>query len=313
VDQADSLDQRPVALEAVYGAGSYALRVTPIGAVDALSPFTVQLLESNGQLEREPNDQYNQATPWNIANPITGRLAANTDKDFFTFLLESPRYLELSFTAPGSDKNFYLTLYKDSDQNEIDGLTVTSGKNTSIHMGLGMGRYYLKVTGNGTDVDTTHPYPLTLKDSSQTNLEIESNNTIKVANAIEKDATKKGRIYSSTDKDYFGFHLPTVGLVTIRLAPSSALETYTVSMVNENDVVSETATSSNGLAVTLEPYQMPGNFYIRIEGSGAVEPNKPYELTVTSAAEIVGIKQLVSVTAYPAPRRRCNLPVARPS
>lgn len=294
IDQVDCLEHKPVTLEASYGAGSYTLRLTPVGDVDALSPFTVQLKGSTNQLETEPNDEYRSATAWNTSQPITGRFATATDIDFYRFDLDTPRYVELAFACPGSGGPFSLTLYKDSDQNEIDGIDIPTGQNTSLHMGLGNERYYLKV--RSSSADTVHSYTLTLKDSSQTNLEIESNNTLKVANAIEKGIAKKGRIYSQADKDYYGFHLPTEDLLAVAFTPSTTTGDYKISLRNEDDALLESFTSVNGQPQSLEFYQSPGNYYLKVEPNGDIDQYKTYDLTLTSAAAITGIKQLVSVT-----------------
>ena len=58
---------------------------------------------------------------------MTGRLSSVNDIDYYSFTLESPRYLELAFSCLGSSSPFSLTLYKDSDQNEIDGIDIVNG------------------------------------------------------------------------------------------------------------------------------------------------------------------------------------------
>ena len=193
----------PVHIENVCPAGPYTVRITSAGEVDASSSFTLELIEEPELIEDNLNNNYKDAFDFPVPGSVTGRIYLQSDVDFYEFTLDTPRFLQLDFTCPGSSKDFFLTLYKESDQNLIDGIDSVGGADVTLHMGLGVGHYYLKVAGNGTDADTVNPYTLTLSDSTQTNLEIESNNTLKFANALEKDAVKKGRIYSSADIDYF--------------------------------------------------------------------------------------------------------------
>ena len=168
----------------------------------------------------------------------------------------------MDFQCPGSSKDFYLSLYKESDQNLIDGIESNGGEDVNIHMGLGIGRYYLKIAGDGVDTDIVNPYKLVFSDSPQTNLEIESNNTIKFGNAIEKDRPRKGRIFSSDDVDIYGFHLSETALFIIDFTPTTTTADYKVSLINENDQEVDWRFSSNGEACTINGFQNPGNFYI---------------------------------------------------
>jgi hypothetical protein len=297
IDQIDCLQFTPVSFTAVYPAGSYTLRVTPMEVVDAVSPFTLSLSASTGQLEKEQNDTPSEATVFDITEPITGRLSSIGDSDFYVFNLDTPRFLEMNFAVPGSTGNFSLTLFKDSEQNEIDGIDIQNGQTTSLHMGLSVGRYFLRVRTIGGSADTLHNYTLTVRDSSQTDLEIESNNTSKFANAIGKDQTKRGRIYAPADIDHFGFHLPEDAFFTVHFLPSTTVADYKVSIVNENGMNLETYFSTNGVSVNIEDaYYEAGNYYIKVEPNGDIDQYKTYNLSLTSGANITGLKQLASVT-----------------
>jgi hypothetical protein len=296
VDQIDCLGYSPVSLEAVHTEGNYTLRVTPIETVDAQSPFAVQLTASTQQVEEEENNTASTASPFDITEPIGGRLSTNSDVDFYSFELAAPRLLALAFSCPGTTKNFYLTVYKESEQNPIDGISVLNGRLTTLHMGLGIGRYFIKVGGDGVNVETVQPYKLTMTDSDQTNLEIESNNTLRFANAIDTATSRKGRIYSQEDKDYYGFHLAEEGFFTVHFNPSTTTGDYRVSVVDDNDLELESYTSSNGQALHQEMYNIPRNFYIKVESNGDIDQFNTYEVSLSSTRQIVGLKQLVAVS-----------------
>ena len=162
-------------------------------------------------------------------------------------------------------------------------------------MGLGIGRYFLKV--RSANADTVNPYTLTLRDSTQTNLEIESNNTLKVANAIDKTGAKRGRIYSTTDVDYYGFYLASQSIFAVQFTPSTTSGDYKVSLVDDNGAAFSSKLSTNGVPLSpLTGNKAPGNYYIKVEANGDIDQYKTYDLTITSTADIIGLKQLVGVT-----------------
>jgi len=300
IDRNDCLFGEPIFLEAIYPASDYVVRVTPLGEVDAASPFTLGLEASTRLLEREINDQYQEATSFEADEAITGRLSSPEDVDFYTFTIEAPRYLDLAFSCEGSRKDFSIRLYKESDQNLIDGVDTILGRDAVLPMGLTVGRYYLKVAAKNQDnPEVTRYYTLSLGPPQQTNLEIESNNTIKFANAIGKDSPLKGRVFSGEDVDYYGFYLPEAGFFTISFTPESLSAEYRVSMVDANDEVVYTKTSTDGQAVLLNVNPFPGNYFVRVEANGDIDQYSFYELALSTEVEgfeIIGLKSLVSVT-----------------
>ena len=296
VDQIDCLGQIPVTLEAVYGPGSYTLRVTPVNVVDASSPFTVQLSASADQMEKEPNNTSTQATNWIINQAISGRLFSTDDADFYQFTLDQAKILDLTFSCPGSSKNFTVALYKDSDQNEINGINVIGGKATTLPLSLEAGTYFLKIGGDGPNTDTLHAYTLTLADSSQTNLETEPNNAIASANPLENDIARKGRIFNALDKDIYGFFLPETASFTVSFTPTTTTGDYKVSVLDVLGNVLDSFTSADGQVKTPEVYQAPGNFYVRIEANGHIDQVNPYEIKVSSTA-IITAPRSYAITA----------------
>ncbi len=295
VNNVQCLEQKPVNIESRFDAGSYTVRVTPVNTIDANNPFKMELTESTNQLEVEPNNTYQESNSFDTNKPMFGRMADNSDEDFFEFSLSTPKFLELEAAFPESSKNFSLKLYKESDQNLIDGIDTINGEEISLHMGLGVGRYFIKITSDGSDADTINYYTLSIDESVHTKLEIEPNNTIKFANAIDKESPKNGRIYSSGDIDYYGFHLSQLGLFNIAFTSTTTTGDYKVYLVDENDQPIDNRESTNGAACNIDGYQLPGNFYIRVENNGNVDQHNYYELILTSDVGIAGIKNLVSL------------------
>jgi hypothetical protein len=290
VDQIDCLGQIPVTLEAVYGPGSYTLRVTPVDVVDASSSFTVQLSASAGQMEKEPNNTSTQATNWNMNQAVSGRLFSTSDADFYRFTLDQAKILDLTFSCSGSSKNFTVALYQGSDQNEINGINIVGGTTTTLPLSLGAGTYFLKIGGDGANTDTLHAYTLTLAVSSQTGLETEPNNTIASANPLENDIIRKGRVFNALDKDIYGFYLPETASFTVSFTPTTTTGDYKVSVLDVQGNVLDSFTSTDGQVKTTQVYQAPGNFYVRIEANGQIDQINPYEIKVSSTAIITAPK-----------------------
>ncbi len=296
IEEVVALEGMPVRIEALFPVGDFTIRVTPINDIDAANPFTLDLTESTSQLEVEPNNIYQESSAFDIAQPILGRFGDDTDTDYLSFNLETPRYMTLDFSCPNSKKDFYITLYKDSDQNLIDGIIAENGRSVSLDMGLGVGRYFLKVSSDGSDADSVNYYSISLTDSNQTDLEIESNNTIKFANAIEKAIPRKGRVYSNQDADYYGFYMPTLDIFDVSFSSTSSTGDYTISLVDENDQVFDVWTTENGSPFTMYAYKNPGNYYVRVESAGDVDQYTQYQISISTNAAIVGVKQVVNVS-----------------
>lgn len=294
LNSADCLDQMPVSIESVYMPGNYSVRISAIDTVDAKSPFVVRLAIDDRQVELEPNNNIDTSTDFNIDHPIFGRLSDKYDVEFFDFFIAKPRYIELFFSSPESGNDYSISVYKETDSNQIDGIDSQDGSDISLHMGLNVGKYYVKVEPKGT-AETIHSYEIALKDSNQKDLEIESNNTLEFANAIQTMEPIRGRIYSAQDKDYYGFYCSDTTMLTTSFIPSTDTGDYIVQVVNENEVILSQQESINGQAITFPVGVFRGNHYIKVLPEEQVDQYNYYQLKIDSDADIQGLKKLVSV------------------
>ncbi|MDM8537223.1 chitobiase/beta-hexosaminidase C-terminal domain-containing protein [Desulfobacterales bacterium HSG17] len=294
IDTVVCLEYAPVSLEGAFPADSYTIRVIPVEDIDAKAQFSISLNPSTKQLETEPNNSAETSTDFNITSPISARLSDASDTDFFTFNLDSPKYLQFNFSCPESAKNFALGIFKDSGENQIDGIETQNGTDVTLHMGLNVGKYYIRVTPLG-DAETIASYTLTIQDSDQTDLEIESNNTLKFANSIENNASRRGRIYSASDADHFGFYLPDTTAFDINFTPTTTTGDYTIKVINDNDVIITQQTSTDGEAKSFPGNAYSGNYYIKVEPGTDIDQYNPYQLNITSTGTLTGLKQIVSI------------------
>ncbi|MDP2647071.1 MAG: DUF1566 domain-containing protein [Desulfobacterales bacterium] len=300
IDQIECLNQAAVSLAATYAAGNYTLRVTPVDVIDVNNDFSVQLASSTIQREQEPNNATTQAGTLDIAQSVTGRLSGNSDIDYYTFTLPNTRYLDMTFAAPGSAKSFSIVFYRESDGSPINGIDVANGQSVTLPLGLAPGKYYLAVKSDGVNADTINYYTVSFADSSQTNLEMEPNNSWGQANEIGKTTPLKGIINSTSDKDYFGFYLTEDAFFTVQFTPSSTTGDYKVSIVDEKETVLDSFTSLNGAAQSTEIYQVVGNYYIKVEADGDIDQFNPYQVSLSTTVDVEAPKRYPVTTAKPA-------------
>jgi hypothetical protein len=270
-------------VHSINGKGDYVIRVTPISIVDANNPFIISVNESASLREMEPNNTSIQACPADINDRISGNFSAPDDIDYFTFQVIAPQYFVLYFYSENQEKSYTINLYKDSDQNLINGIISVPGEELYFPFGLSIGKYYLKISSDG---QSHPPYIFYIANNDDINLEIESNNTIKYANAISKKTGKKGRIFSEHDIDYYGFNLNEQMPFWIDFIPDSTVADYRVSLVNENYQNLYTKRSSDGTVMQLRNNRYPGNYYIKVENYGDIDPYKDYHLNISTETDI---------------------------
>ncbi len=294
IDTVDALEHGPVYMEGAYRAADYTLRVLPVDAVDAAAAFTISMNPSEKQLESEPNDTAPEATDFHPASSITGRVSDSADVDYFAFDLAVPQYLELTFSSPESEKDFAIDIFKDAVANRIRAIKTQDGEDVSLHMGLNMGRYFIRITPLG-EAETIHFYTLSLQNSDRTDLEIESNNTRKFASAIEPDIPISGTISSASDTDYFGFHVPEAASISLDFRPTTTTGDYFIEIMDSSGNVMTQGMSTDGADRSFSADIPAGDFHIEIEPGIGIDPDHPYELEISSTVSLTGLRRMVAI------------------
>jgi outer membrane protein assembly factor BamB len=292
ITQIDFGNGWPAAIAVGLRPGSYSLKVTSSGDMDPVNPFFVELLTAPESYEVEANGTVQDALEVQQGVEVKGVLDEN-DIDFYAFNLDAPRYIRIDFTAETYGAQYNLTLYKNDEQNPIDNTVCPYGGSVFMEMGLTAGTYYLKVEG----LERLEPHPayrILLSESSNTQLEIESNNTILFANALDASHPKRGRIYSASDVDYYGFYVPAEVVVNLAFSSESTTADYKISITNGAETTVYQKTSTNGAAVTLTRKLPAGNFYVKVEPGTDIDSQKFYDLSTTTAS-LTGLKSLAAI------------------
>ena len=292
VQEIDTVPGESFEIESLTGSGSYSLLVTSGQVIDAASSFFIRITKKN-LVEDEPNDIYQAATDFFIGEEIKGWLGGGDDTDFYTLRTSAPVYVDLLFECYGCGIEHDIEVYKDSDQNLINGIKIGDGESTTLTMGLGIGRYYLKIAAIPADDDTAYPYSLTLSASAHNDLEIESNNTYRFANPISKEETIKGRIFADADTDYFGFYLPEFTVFMVDFTAASTTADYRLSLVDKDGNEFYYKTSSDGEAMTLRANRPAGTYFVNIQSNGDIDLYNDYELVLRTDAEINPGNQII--------------------
>ncbi|MDM8551801.1 PQQ-binding-like beta-propeller repeat protein [Desulfobacterales bacterium HSG2] len=307
-----SADGEDIILSRGLSVGEYYLKLTPGGDPDQDSSYYVCYAPvTDLQYETEPNETYQPGTAINPEKPVNAMIS-DSDIDFHTFSLNAPRYIKIDFATPGSDTDYHLTLYREDDQTPIDDTLCLKGSSSAfIEVGLTGGTYYLKVE-LGQNIGIQPFYTLTIRESDNTHLEIESNNTLRFANPLDNSQSRQGKIYSESDVDYYGFSVegkPDAEKTDVQITFDSDSETadYKISLTNgEGTQISLTngeetllysKTSDNGAATELERSLSPGNYYVRIEPGGDIDPASFYHLSIETTVIPYVYLDNVSVSA----------------
>jgi len=276
------------------GAGNYKLKVSQSKDIDAFHPFTVTLSESPENLEIEPNNTGDQANQIGKGQEIKGLLLSG-DADIYSFSLPYPQFVKIDFKSSSTSGDYQIVLCKGDENNPIDGTISQNGVDVSLEVGLTGGKYLVKILSAG-DVDDQALYTLSWSDSDKTDLEIEPNDTLEFANGIDPTTAKKGRIYSQSDKDIYGFVLSEESLFQINFTPTTTTGDYAIRLLNGAGSVIDQKTSTNGSFQFIKIKLPAGTYYFEVSNGGDLDIYSAYTVSMQTSAVIAGLKKLAGLS-----------------
>lgn len=155
-------------------------------------------------------------------------------------------------------------------------------KQQSKDMFVSAGVYYVTVEASRAD---TEAYHLMITFDSETNVELESNDTVAQATSISLNTAYSGSLSASKDVDYFSFTLNETSAVNVTLgtdgnASKSTVYNYAVYSAKDGGRLSTVSVPGNvQLAETGNLYLSSGTYLVQV-AKGSTYTNNEYILTV---------------------------------
>lgn len=293
IDEHYSIDGQSLSIDSIFGQGEYIIAVSSNQDIDAGRPFDIYVQKNDSLMEVESNDTVHNATPLRLNENCIGNFTDEFDTDIYTINIDAPSFIDLYFESQGGSGEYFVSIFKNSLDNLINGIRVVENGTLVFPFGLTIGKYYIQISPVKINEDFSEKYLLALSPSQDMNFEIESNNNPKFANAIGSNHSLKGRIFSESDIDYFGFQLKDRAFIEINFVPSSTMADYKVELVGQN----YEKYSNDGEGLTIKLIKTEGEYYIKVENNGDIDPYSDYELSVNAnASEIIGLVNLVNIS-----------------
>lgn len=227
--------------------------------------------------ETEYNDSFATANTLNIPSTTKGQIALNGRYDFFKVVLSESGRLSLDMA---SNMQYYtLELFNAEgvaiwsvDDKEWNGNT--GYRNDVYKIDLEAGTYFVKVTGykfyDYTYYTSTGTYTLKVDFAPADATEVEYNDSLADANAIELNSTTKGQIAINGRYDFFKMVISEPG--RLKLDMTSYMQYYTLEVINadgmsiwqadEKEWNGNTGYRNDAYDIDLET----GTYYIKVTG-----------------------------------------------
>ncbi len=272
--------------------GDYSLILENRTVVDALNEYTLELagLDLDPEGELEPNDAAPQANPLGVGQTISGRIAQDQDQDFYCLRLDHSVALDIVFSTLNAFSEGRYTLDLILGGEIIDTISLATGLQETVPMGLFPGRYLLRVSGTG--VDSKDAYVLQTLAVEDADREFEPNNAKHFANVITGYLPKGGRLYGDADEDWYAFHFAEPGLFKLyATGAATAEETFQVQVFNigGTPVMDFSMAGNAGISQKMNLYA--GDYALRISGEDI--ENGEYSLEVQGA--VSELKELIAL------------------
>ncbi len=255
----------------------------------------------------ENNDEYTGAMELDLdkasnnkyqSGLYIGDLSAETDVDFYKFLVDDAGYIRVEFNnemASSNDTVYTIGIYTTSTGSgevkldnihevEIDGNAYTSpaiGLDGDDDM-----YYYLKVESDDYEKDGAYSVAVTYTVSSYT--ETEANNNSGTADAMTTDAAILGSTFDKDDEDWFKFEYNNSKYCEIKAATPVKAEKesaeWTVYVYDKslNQVAKFDFTNDEEGTFTLDENLKSGTYYIKVVADNNDFSSEDYQITLAT-------------------------------
>lgn len=241
------------------------------------------------QEEQEKNNTPAEAERVTLSTRIKNTLSSAKDVDFFRFDVrknpENPEYdpsgnltVEISQKAPpggNPDSGWRIELYAETDlaNSLYTVIWPETTISTSFEIGLGVGRYYYKVSSLNKEAFSDKEHIIKNSWEESPYFEKSPNEAPKTATPVILNSGYSGNLSANEDVDFYRFSLDNADTVTITLSqanPSNdSTSGWTFNLLDHPDQVikmSSTALQSDPLQASLQP----GIYYVRVGAFSSV-------------------------------------------
>jgi len=188
-------------------AGTYYLRISPGIAWDSGVYAITVFFEADSNIELEPNDTIETATPVKVNTNIRGLMNNRGDVDFFVITIEEKG--EFSIKFDGYSQNCNLVLFSENEETELwrtEGITTYESR----VLFLDEGDYYLRISNNG---DINVAYSFVAQFLPNGNISLRSNDSIENAMPILYETEYRGMLPTGQSSNYFMFTVTEPGVI----------------------------------------------------------------------------------------------------
>ena len=264
----------------VRAPAAYNLRLRPrgrrMGNPDVFYELLNELRPYDGRTELEPNDQRQDATPFE-RDSLTGHIAPAGDVDWYRVnAATSPKQIlraDLS-AVPGMD--LVLTV---ADEMGRTLLVVDNGgpgaPETLTGLGVTNATYYLIVsekTGKASDIRHAYTLAKTLT-PWQPGLEWEPNDSMETAQALKVGESVDGYLAPKGDVDFYEFNVYQKGIISFELTGVLNVRWSAELFDQDNRLISSMAAGKTGEALLLEKELDPGTCWIKLKAADPGQNN----------------------------------------
>ena len=248
--------------------------------------------EATDSWEAEWNDSIETAQKIDVNKSINGNITVEYDTDWYQFTLTEPGAIRYSFKHDRVDDNdsyWGACLYDDDGANLLNDKYFAgnvSSTETSEHVGVPAGTYYLKVW-RGYDWDSTKKYTFNIEYEASSDWETEDNNSVESADVIEIGKTIYASRTLKSDVDYFKISIPAAGVATLNFGHNridSSETHWTVKVLDSNATEIKDAQygvkgNTTGIQPLGEVELSEGTYYISV-GKGYYDSFIDYSLLI---------------------------------
>jgi hypothetical protein len=237
--------------------------------------FCLLSIDTFGQSESEPNDDFGSANIFSISGTVQGNFDDSRDVDYYSLEVSVPGLLTVLLDFP-SEVEGNLRLYSPENR-EIEGSGWFSGRGYLDELLCSPGKYYL-VISRRSGATPSGNYSLTTKYSIDD--VFECNNSIETAASVALNSTIRAKLFDEEDDDFYALEIIEPGVLTFWLTELPEETRGFLRLYSPEKKEIEGSGFFNGSKYMDELVCDPGTYYLKVELYGGVPVDSFYTLAI---------------------------------